>query len=190
MNQFPHILRPTTLKLRWASNFAKLPQNSRSISRTNLIIRLLVILIVIGAVFSFFAKQSKSSLFDEVNSLEKQLKNEPGNANLHLQMGFVWNKKFLQTNDKMDFEQAKQEVQIAQQLDPTNIFALKLARYLKQEDISDAQKQITETKKILEERPDYLEAWQKLAILYEQIGEETLAGEARNRAAQINSLTL
>ena len=73
MKQFPHIFR--------------------NIFRINLIIRFLVILTVIGTSFIFFVKHNKSNLFDEVNSLEKLLKNEPGNANLHLQMAFFWNKK-------------------------------------------------------------------------------------------------
>jgi len=105
-------------------------------------------------------------------------------------MALFREKKFLRTNDKVDFEQAKQEAQIAQQLDPTNIYVLKLSQRLKQKDLEEIQGQISETKKILEQRPDYLEAWQRLAILYEQIGEKTLVQEAREKAAQLNSLGL
>jgi len=168
----------------------KFPHIFRNISRTSLMVRFAVILLVIGILLCVLIASSRQNLSDGNAILGKQLKNDQGSPNAHLQMALFWEKKFLQTNDKADFEQAKQEVQIAQQLDPTNIFGLKLARRLEQEDLIEAQTQIAETKKILEQRPDYLEAWQRLAILYEQIGEKTLAQEAREKAEQLNSLGL
>lgn len=46
--------------------------------------------------------------------------------------------------------------------------------------------EIERTRRILETRPDYAAAWLRLAVLYEQIGELQLAGEARDYAGRLN----
>ena len=48
------------------------------------------------------------------------------------------------------------------------------------------EKEIADTKKVLEARPDYAAAWIKLGTLYESIGKYDLAREAREKAKGLN----
>ena len=50
----------------------------------------------------------------------------------------------------------------------------------------DVLLEIEKTRAIIEKRPDYAAAWLRLAVLYEQIGEVQLAGEARDYAGRLN----
>lgn len=50
----------------------------------------------------------------------------------------------------------------------------------------DVWREIEKTRAIIERRPDYAAAWLRLAVLYEQIGEVRLAGEARDYAGRLN----
>ena len=50
----------------------------------------------------------------------------------------------------------------------------------------DVWQEIEKTRAIIEKRPDYAAAWLRLAVLYEQIGELQLAGEARDYAGRLN----
>ncbi|MDP2632935.1 MAG: hypothetical protein Q8P25_04425 [Candidatus Curtissbacteria bacterium] len=45
--------------------------------------------------------------------------------------------------------------------------------------------EIKRTKAVLTARPDYVAAWLRLSVLYEQIGENSLAEEARERARSL-----
>lgn len=46
--------------------------------------------------------------------------------------------------------------------------------------------EVKRTQEVLKARPDYVAAWTRLSVLYEQIGESGLAEEARERARSLN----
>lgn len=50
----------------------------------------------------------------------------------------------------------------------------------------DVWREIEKTRAIIERRPDYAAAWLRLAVLYEQVGENELASIARE---QVNRLS-
>ena len=47
--------------------------------------------------------------------------------------------------------------------------------------------EIKKTQTVLRVRPDYVAAWTRLSVLYEQVGESGLAEEARERARILNA---
>lgn len=49
------------------------------------------------------------------------------------------------------------------------------------------EQEINRTQAVLTARPDYVAAWVRLSILYEQIGESNLAVQARERARILNA---
>lgn len=49
-----------------------------------------------------------------------------------------------------------------------------------------ANEEIERLVKVLGERPDYVAAWLRLSILYEQIGETDLAAQAREKARELD----
>lgn len=53
-------------------------------------------------------------------------------------------------------------------------------------DSTKLREEIDRTKKILIVRPDYLDAWIKLSILYEQLGDIESSQEAKNKAVSLN----
>lgn len=50
----------------------------------------------------------------------------------------------------------------------------------------DAQGEISRLLNVIEQRPDYAAAWLRLSVLYEQLGENDLAEQARGRARRLN----
>ena len=48
------------------------------------------------------------------------------------------------------------------------------------------QEEIAKTQEILKNRPDYSAAWLRLSVLYDQLGENNLAREAKENAQKLN----
>lgn len=60
---------------------------------------------------------------------------------------------------------------------------VKTSEMVNRQEIED---EIKKTQAVLTARPDYVAAWIRLSVLYEQIGESDLAEEARERAKNLN----
>lgn len=54
------------------------------------------------------------------------------------------------------------------------------------EEMKKLQAEIENTKKVLEVRPDYAAAWNRLSALYESVGEPELAKQAKEKAKGLN----
>ena len=53
-------------------------------------------------------------------------------------------------------------------------------------DLVDAQGEISRLLSVIEQRPDYAAAWLRLSVLYDQLGENDLAQQARETARRLN----
>lgn len=78
------------------------------------------------------------------------------------------------------------EVNEALSQDSQNIYLLELYKKVNLGNKKQIEQELALTKRVLETRPDYAGAWMRLAIIYDQLGEDELAIEARNRARKLN----
>ncbi len=85
---------------------------------------------------------------------------------------------------KGDTEQARKQILISLNFAPKDPYALaSYGRLLSKS--NDLGAQITKTKDIVARRPDYQQAWAKLALLYEYEGESGLANAARQKSEEL-----
>lgn len=175
-----HNLRQTTLKLRWASNFAKLPQNSRNISRTGQMLLRVSVVLIIAIAFVYLTNRREVGPFDV-----KQPGAKLGVKNIRkASLVEAWNfwQRYLKSKDRHDWQLTNDKIREVLAFDAKNKLALKILEELNLVSKSDLGGEIKRLRKILEVRADYAEAWARLAILYEQAGENELASEARAKA--------
>lgn len=157
------------------------PQISRIISRkifmrTSIenLLRLLLVLVVLTFAYLVINTsgppygQEQFNKIREVSGERVQLRN----ALMHLTRG---------ENDLAGFE-----VNEALSQDSQNIYLLELYKKVNLGNKKQIEQELALTKRVLETRPDYAGAWMRLAIIYDQLGEDELAIEARNRARKLN----
>src|SRR3989344_8095143 len=185
----PHNFRPTTLKLRWASNFAKLPQNSRNISRKflnyHLWLRLTATFIIFGLLTIIITK-SHYQTSPEQSKLTKPLTRKSASANPHVIYASRLINEFNQSQNPQKLNLAREELQIALIINPKNSFAQKQLLTVNKLETPNIQEEISKTQEILKNRPDYSAAWLRLSVLYDQLGENNLAREAKENAQKLN----
>jgi len=186
----PHNFRPTTLKLRWASNFAKLPQNSRNISRNIANYRLWLRIVVIFTIFGFLTIVIAKSYYQ--TSLKQAISTKPltsksVNTNSHVIYASRLINEFRKSQNPQNLNLAREELKIALTVSPKNTYALKQLLIVNKLETPNIQKEIAKTQEILKTRPDYSAAWLRLSILYDQLGEKDLAKEAKDNAIKFNS---
>ena len=186
----PHNFRPTTLKLRWASNFAKLPQNSRNISRKllnyHLWLRLTVTLTIFGFLTIVIAKSHYQTSLEQPMPI-KPLTSKSASANSHVIYASRLINEFNQSQNPQKLNLAREELEMALTVSPKNTYAQKQLLIVNKLETPNIQEEIAKTIEILKIRPDYSTAWLRLSILYDQLGENNLAKEAKEKALKLNS---
>jgi len=185
----PHNLLPTTLKLRWTSNFAKFPQNSRNISRKllnyHLWLRSVATLTIFGLLTIVIAKSHYQTSLEQP-ILTKPLTGKSVNANSHVIYASRLINEFNQSQNPQKLNLAREELQTALIINPKNSFAQKQLLTVNKLETPNIQEEISKTQEILKIRPDYSAAWLRLSVLYDQLGENNLAREAKENAQKLN----
>ena len=177
------------------------PQISRIISRTSLFIksfggqargisiftllRILGVAIVCASFLIYFSNQNQQQA-SRINALEKAVSLKPSDFNKRLRLALSYEEEFKKTSNLQNLEKALEEAKVAQQLDPQNLNAQRLILRLNKENSAEIKKEIQQVATIVKNRPDYQAAWLKLATLYEKLGNEKGADDARNRAKLLN----
>jgi len=177
------------------------PQISRIISRTSLFIksfggqargisiftllRILGVAIVCASFLIYFSDQNVQSV-NRIDALEKAVSLKPSDFNKRLRLALSYEEEFKKTSNLQNLEKALEEAKVAQQLDPQNLNAQRLILRLNKENSAEIKKEIQQVATIVKNRPDYQAAWLKLAALYEKLGDEKNAHDARNRAKLLN----
>ena len=177
------------------------PQISRIISRTSLFIksfggqargisiftllRILGVAIVCASFLIYFSDQNVQSV-NRIDALEKAVSLKPSDFNKRLRLALSYEEEFKKTSNLQILEKALEEARVAQQLNGQNLNAQRLILRLNKENSAEIKKEIQQVATIVKNRPDYQAAWLKLATLYEKLGNEKGADDARNRAKLLN----
>ena len=177
------------------------PQISRIISRTSLFIksfggqargisiftllRILGVAIVCASFLIYFSDQNVQSV-NRIDALEKAVSLKPSDFNKRLRLALSYEEEFKKTSNLQILEKALEEARVAQQLNGQNLNAQRLILRLNKENSAEIKKEIQQVATIVKNRPDYQAAWLKLAALYEKLGDEKNAHDARNRAKLLN----
>ncbi|MBI2012525.1 hypothetical protein HYS90_01195 [Candidatus Curtissbacteria bacterium] len=158
---FPHFLR----------NISRIKANGEKIAKT----------IVIGLIFTGIA-YSLADYRPNINLGPREKSVQFANVNLYLRQALDHFEKYLASNDEEDLKKTVEKLKAFLEVDPTNPYALRLARTLKVDNRYEIDQQIPKTLEVLEERPDYAAAWLRLSMLYKQKGEDSLAEDALREA--------
>ncbi len=196
----PHISRPSThsensVQVNSGLRNLQFPQISRIISRISHsfdvnffekeLPRILIILVIGTAFLSFFGNQDGREV-NRIDVLENVLLHSPSDFNKRLQLALLYEREFTKTGNLQNLDRALAEARFANQFDPSNSKTLRLLARLNRADESEIRKEIAAVEKIVAARPDYSAAWQKLAVLYEKLGDTERAAIARSRAKLLN----
>lgn len=159
--QFPQISRNISRKILWVGSVENL-------------LRLFIVLMVLTFAYLVINTAGPSNAHRQLNKIQHisgeriQLRN----ALMHFERG---------ENDL-----AMGEVNEALSHDSKNIYLLELYKKVSLGNTKQIEQELALTKRVLEARPDYAGAWTRLALIYDQLGEDKLAVEARNRARSLN----
>ncbi len=180
MMSLAHYFRLTSQKASMSPDSAQLPQNSRNISRTGQMLLRMSVVLIIAIAFVYLTNRREVGPFDS-----KQPGAKLGAKNIHkASLVEAWNfwQRYLKSKDRHDWQLAKDKIREVLAFDAKNKLALKILEEMNLVSKPDLDGEITRLRKILEVRADYAAAWARLAILYEQAGEDELASEARAKA--------
>jgi len=168
----------------------KFPQNSRNISRNianyQLWLRSAAILTIFVLLTIVIAKSHYQTSLEQP-ILTKPLTGKSVNANSHVIYASRLINEFNQSQNPQKLNLAREKLQIALIINPKNSYAQKQLLIVNKLETPNIQEEIAKTQEILKIRPDYSAAWLRLSILYDQLGENDLAKEAKEKALKLNS---
>lgn len=147
----------------------QLTQIYRNIPRISLTIFVLATFLIF---FSIGANAKRESI-------NKKLDKNPQNVNLRLALA-------KELEDKNLMGEARGEILTALNFDSNNPYALNFLNEIGSRS-TDLSTQIEKTQAVTKMRPDYQQAWAKLAILYEQAGNENSSRDARIKSEELKS---
>jgi len=159
----------------------KFPHNLRNIYRI-----IVVTTIIIGFTM-LTVRIGDMHLQEKTLGTKTKSNSNRSSANQYLISAIEHKNNYQNRADKKEFDAAKDSILSSLEVDPENPFAIRLLQELNTQDIKQTEEEIQKIIKILEVRPDYAAAWISLGLLYEQIGEDDLAKNAKERAKALNS---
>ena len=167
-----------------------LPHNLRNISRKLLNYHLWLRLTATFTIFGFLTivitkSHYQTSLKQPIST--KPLTSKSVNTNSHVIYASRLINEFRKSQNPQNLNLAREELKIALTVSPKNTYALKQLLIVNKLETPNIQEEIAKTIEILKIRPDYSTAWLRLSILYDQLGENNLAKEAKEKALKLNS---
>ena len=167
----------------------KFPQNSRNISRKllnyHLWLRSVATLIILGFLTIVITK-SHYQTSTEQPIPKKPLTDKSVSANSHVIYASRLINEFNKSQNPQKLNLAREELEMALTVNPKNTYAQKQFLIVNKLEIPNIQEEIAKTQEILKIRPDYGAAWLRLSVLYNQLGENNLAREAKENAQKLN----
>lgn len=159
---------------------------SRSFGVNFSILPRILIVAVFGVSFLVFFSDQNQSRSNRIVALEKAARTAPSDFNKRLQLALLYEEEFKKTSNLQVLEKALEEARVARQLNGQNLNAQRLLGRLNAANSAEIKKEIQDVVAVVKARPDYQAAWLKLAALYEKLGDEVNASNARSRAKLLN----
>ena len=168
----------------------KFPHIFRNISRKllnyHLWLRPAVTFTIFGFLTILITKSHYQTSLEQSMSI-KPLTSKSVSANSHVIYASRLINEFNQSQNPQKLNLAREKLQIALIINPKNSYAQKQLLIVNKLETPNIQEEIAKTQEILKIRPDYSAAWLRLSILYDQLGENDLAKEAKEKALKLNS---
>ena len=168
----------------------KFPQNSRNISRKflnyDLWLRSAATLTILGFLTIVIAKSHYQTSPEQPIS-KKPLADNSVSANSHVIYASRLINEFNKSQNPQKLNLAREELQMALIVSPQNTYAQKQLLIVNKLGTPNIQEEIAKTIEILKIRPDYSAAWLRLSVLYDQLGENDLEKEEKEKALKLNS---